>query len=311
LSPSSPHVRRVPLALAAIAAVATLALGTSPGLAGGVTPQTATPTFATWSSEFVGTLGVANVEVTYDGPEFASTGPLDLSVTEFYNPPGSLTQVGLEYSIRAGSITFTFDAPVTNVAVYAYYFRTPDTDGPPAYALTTDGEGSWVRVSGDGLVAGSELLPGGSRFIQNILVFDGTITELTIGTVGDCTDCGSFQGLTLATLDTIDYPAPAATAVRPARGPATGGTLLTITGEGFFGDTAVTVGGAACTEVTVIDELTLTCAAPAGRAGGADVVVTTPGGTATAAGAFTYEAVPTPAPTPTPDAAPVAPTFTG
>lgn len=314
---------RARLATLAMVAATTLVVGLAPAMASG-TGATAsiaageqarpasTPTFATWSGATAGTLGGANVEVTYDGPEFPAVRPLILDETTYFNPPGSSAQQGLEYILRPGSITFEFDAPVTNVAIYAYYLRTPGSQGPPSYGLTTDGDGSWVRVSGNGLLAGSELVPTDDyTYILNILAFSGTITTLTIETIGDCSACSSAQGLALASFDTIPSPAPSIAEVSPATGPASGGTVITVEGEAFFGVTSVTVGGAACTEVQVIDEQTLTCAAPAGADGAADVVVRALGGSATAAGAFTYIGAPIPPPPPTPDTAPVTPTFTG
>lgn len=326
MSPRTRHSRigsRARLATLVVVAATTLVVGLAPAMASG-TGATAsiaagaaarpasTPTFATWSSATTGTLGGANIEVTYDGPEFPAVRPLILDETTYFDPPGSATQQGLDYVLRPGSITFEFDAPVTNVAIYAYYLRTPATQGPPAYGLSTDGEGSWVRVSGNGLLAGSELLPTDDYlFVLNILAFSGTTTTLSIETLGDCSDCGSSQGLALASFDTIPSPAPSIDGVRPNTGPASGGTVITVEGEAFFGVTSVTVGGGACTEVQVIDEQTLTCAAPAGTAGPADVVVRALGGSATAAGAFTYIGAPIPPPPPTPDTAPVTPTFTG
>lgn len=306
-------------------ATTTLLVGLAPAMASGTGASASasiavgeaarpasTPTFATWSSATAGTLGGANVEVTYDGPEFPTVRPLVLDETTYFNPPGSSSQQGLEYDLQPGSVSFEFDAPVTNVAIYAWYFRTPANQGPQSYGLSTDGEGSWVRVSGNGLLAGSELFPTDDyNYILNILAFSGTITTLTVETIGDCPDCGSAQGLALASFDTIPSPPPSIAEVSPATGPASGGTVITVEGEAFFGVTSVTVGGAACTEVQVIDEQTLTCAVPASTAGPADVVVRALGGSATAAGAFTYIGAPIPPPPPAPDTAPVTPAFTG
>lgn len=67
---------------------------------------------------------------------------------------------------------------------------------------------------------------------------------------------------------------------------AAGGTL-TITGQYFVGATGVTIGGVAATGVVVPSNngQTLTCVVPAGAAGAANVVVTTPGG---ASNSFAY-----------------------
>jgi hypothetical protein len=89
--------------------------------------------------------------------------------------------------------------------------------------------------------------------------------------------------------------APTVTGISPMSGPATGGTLVTITGTNFTGATAVHFGTAAATGVTVVSATTITATSPAGT-GVADVTVTTPAGTSTtsAADQFTFTAVAAP-----------------
>ncbi|MEU7431688.1 IPT/TIG domain-containing protein, partial [Streptomyces sioyaensis] len=87
--------------------------------------------------------------------------------------------------------------------------------------------------------------------------------------------------------------APTLTGISPAQGPAAGGTVVTINGTNLSG-ASVTIGGNPATGVSVNPAGTqITATTPAGSAGPADVVVTTPGGVATLAGAFTYVAAPT------------------
>jgi len=82
--------------------------------------------------------------------------------------------------------------------------------------------------------------------------------------------------------------APTLAAVSPTSGPTTGGTTITLTGTNLNGASSVTVGGAAATNVQVVNATTVTAVTPAGTAGVRDVTVTTPGGTATRTGGFTY-----------------------
>ena len=64
---------------------------------------------------------------------------------------------------------------------------------------------------------------------------------------------------------------------------------MTISGTNFVvGGTTVSVGGQPASDVVVAAATTLTAVVPAGPVGPSDVVVSTVGGTATAAGAFTY-----------------------
>lgn len=80
---------------------------------------------------------------------------------------------------------------------------------------------------------------------------------------------------------------PAIWSVTPNRGPAAGNNTVTIVGNYLDRATSVTFGGAAGTNISAsANEITVT--APAGSPGAVDVVVTTPGGTATASSAYTY-----------------------
>lgn len=85
---------------------------------------------------------------------------------------------------------------------------------------------------------------------------------------------------------------PIITSITPSRGPTGGGTVVTITGNGFVGTTSVTFGGTAA--VFAVDgDTKITATTPAKPAGAYDVVVTTPDSTATASEAFSYGNVPT------------------
>jgi hypothetical protein len=81
---------------------------------------------------------------------------------------------------------------------------------------------------------------------------------------------------------------PTAASIVPTSGPTTGGTAFTITGTNLAGAT-VTFNGVPATGVTVNAAGTvITGVTPPGAAGLATVLVTTPGGTATVPGGFTY-----------------------
>ncbi|WP_310728455.1 IPT/TIG domain-containing protein [Streptomyces sp. N2A] len=81
---------------------------------------------------------------------------------------------------------------------------------------------------------------------------------------------------------------PTITSISPNQGPIAGGTPVTITGTNLTGAT-VTIGGNPATGVTVNSTGTqITAITPPGVAGPADVTVTTPGGSATLVGGFTY-----------------------
>ena len=88
--------------------------------------------------------------------------------------------------------------------------------------------------------------------------------------------------------------APTVTGINPSSGPSPPATLVTITGTGFNGATAVDFGTIPATDVTVVSDTSITADSPAGT-GAVDVTVTTVGGTSPTSPAdqFTYVAVPT------------------
>ena len=89
--------------------------------------------------------------------------------------------------------------------------------------------------------------------------------------------------------------APTITSVSPTSGPATGGTLITITGTSFATGATVRVGGALATGITLVSSTQLRATTPAGSAGARDVQVTnSSGSSATRVGAFTYTTSTTP-----------------
>ena len=101
---------------------------------------------------------------------------------------------------------------------------------------------------------------------------------------------GGIASLDFSVVSTVP---PTITQVLPAMVAASGGASITITGTAFVsGATSVTVRGVAATDVVVTSKTSLVCTVPAGTPGRADVVVTTPVGSATASGAITYVGAP-------------------
>jgi len=88
------------------------------------------------------------------------------------------------------------------------------------------------------------------------------------------------------------YEVATLTAVSPASGPPGGGTAITLTGTYLAGATSVTVGGAPCTNVQVVNNTTVTAVTPAGSSGTQDIVLTCNKGSVTLSGGFTYAVVP-------------------
>lgn len=83
---------------------------------------------------------------------------------------------------------------------------------------------------------------------------------------------------------------PVVTAVSPNRGPASGGTVVTIAGSNFKAGASVTFGGAVAEDVTVLSSSQITCTTPPHFPESVDVTVTNPDGqSGTLLRGFTYE----------------------
>lgn len=88
------------------------------------------------------------------------------------------------------------------------------------------------------------------------------------------------------------FPPASVHAIDPASGPVAGLNTVTLRGAGLDAVSAVTFGGAAATDLTLVDagEVTVTVpAAPGGVAGPVDVVLTDDAGQTTITDGYTYE----------------------
>jgi alpha-tubulin suppressor-like RCC1 family protein len=93
--------------------------------------------------------------------------------------------------------------------------------------------------------------------------------------------------------DKFSYlPPPTVTKVKANKGPASGGTSVTITGTALTGATAVNFGANAASQFTVDSATSITATSPPGTSGAVDVSVTTASGasTSTSHDLFKYEA---------------------
>ena len=98
--------------------------------------------------------------------------------------------------------------------------------------------------------------------------------------VSSCNDTSQTGTMDMNTPPPDQSTGLSVAAISPAGGINTGGTTITITGQGFQSGATVTVFGAPCQNVTVQSPTSLTCTTPAkaGTCGAAAVVVTNPDG---------------------------------
>jgi hypothetical protein len=137
-------------------------------------------------------------------------------------------------------------------------------------------------------VVGMAAAPGGRGYwlatTTGVVVAEGTATS--VGTLVD-------QGTHVSDVVGITSPvsgggAPVLGGITPDHGPATGGTLVTITGEHFTGVTEITFNGRPATSLHVLSDASLTAVTPSGAVGGATVGVFSPNGGATGIGLYRY-----------------------
>ncbi len=186
---------------------------------------------------------------------------------------------------------------------YAYHPLPTVTAASPAAGTSLGGTA--VTITGSGFLAngaGTNTVRFAGVVATNVVVVDDATITCTspAGTAGTsaAVQVANLNGTATLSAGFAYHASPALTGVSPASGTSLGGTTVTLTGSGFLdnapGANAVTFGGTAATSVVVVDDATLTCAAPARTPGSVvDVVLSNANGTATLAAAFRYHQVPT------------------
>jgi hypothetical protein len=268
--------------------------------------------------------GAVNVVVTTPGGTATTVGgftyvaaPLVTNIAPSSGPTSGGTSVVLTgTNLTGGSVTFGGSAATCTVNS-----ATKITCATPAHAagavnvvVTTPG-GTTTTVGGFTYVSaplvtnivpssgptsgGTSVVLTGTNLTGGSVTFGGTAATCTVNSATKIT-CATpahvagavnvvvtTPGGTSTTVGGFTYvAAPLVTNIAPSSGPTSGGTSVVLTGTNLTGG-SVTFGGSAAT-CTVNSATKITCATPAHAAGAVNVVVTTPGGTATTVGGFTY-----------------------
>ncbi len=198
--------------------------------------------------------------------------------------PGRLGTANLV--LQAGS---TLAAEITGTTVVTQYDQVAVIGTVNVTGATLSTLGSFVPASGNSFVLidndGADAITGTFAGLAEgaTVTFNGV--PLTISYVG-----GTGNDVVLTRIGALP---PTVTAISPNTGSTLGGTAVTITGTGFTGATAVTIGGVPATAVNVVDDTSITAVTGARAAGAVSVDVTTPSGTNAANTLYTYR-VPVP-----------------
>jgi uncharacterized cupredoxin-like copper-binding protein len=245
--------------------------------------------------------------VTISGTNFASGASVSFGGSAATNVVTSGTTISATTPAHgAGPVTVT----VTNADgqsgsradAYTYTLPGPTLSGISPSSGPTSG-GTAVTITGTGFAPGASVTIGNVPATDVSVVDSGTIRAVT--PLGPANEQVGFAVPVKVTnpdsksassnLFTYTVPPLAIHAVDPAAGPVSGGTIVTIRGTGFTTavQTFVTFGGAAATNVQVLDAVTLRATTPAHAAGSVNVAVNIGSSTATATNAFAY-GTPTP-----------------
>jgi hypothetical protein len=209
--------------------------------------------------------------------------------------PVSGTQVGATAPAGSGTVqvTVTTGSGTSNSLPYTYVPAPTIISISPSQGPLAGGNS--VTLTGTGFTAGAVVTFGGTPASSVTVADSGHLTAVAPG--GNPLGAVPVTVITAAgTSNAVSYfylAQPTVTAVAPERGPAAGGTGVTLTGTGFTGASAVRFGATAATSFTVVSDNQITAVAPAGS-GTAQITVTTPGGVSGAgsASAYAYLAAP-------------------
>lgn len=127
-------------------------------------------------------------------------------------------------------------------------------------------------------------------YISGALVANWTTTLLSPGCVAHGVSSSVANASYYDDLAVCPDLSLAISTVSPYNSLRIGGDQITIVGANFGGDSTVTVGGVAATNVVVVNSYTITCTAPAHADGVVDVAVTSGGNTATKTACYRYAA---------------------
>lgn len=249
----------------------------------------------------------ANQSVVITGKNFL---PGSNTVVRFGNTPATnvvvvnTTTITANAPAGAGVVGLTVASPDgrtrTKPAAYTY-------DVPPVISSITPNSGKesggvFVRIDGQNFVSGStntQVKFGGIPATQ-ITVYPTAITAYApagvgLGTVDVTVTNPDQQTATLANGYTF-VPPPTVQAVSPNRGSSNGGTLVTITGQGFkpgVPGTKVVIGQLEATGVTVLSSTQIRAVTPMGNGTGKVLVMNPDYQTGELANAYTFVYPPT------------------
>jgi hypothetical protein len=213
---------------------------------------------------------------------------------------GAITAPPVVGSVASVTIQNAGDVNPSNTTS-AVYGGPPPTVTSMTPTSGAPGGGTTITLTGTNLGMGQVTIGGASdtsTFCDNTMctaVTPGgpTTAAVVVTTVGGTVSAGTFTYTS-----TTSEPPPVVTAITPTKGPAAGGTVVTVTGTNLTGGNLI-FGSTPTTQVTYCFSTSCTGVSPPGS-GTVDVHVQTFWGTSTARSAdrFTYQSATPPPPPP-------------
>jgi hypothetical protein len=191
--------------------------------------------------------------------------------TRTHTKPGQSHWLGLALAL-AGIIAMLALAPATRA-------QTPPGVDSVAPESGSAAGGTQIVITGTDFADATMVTIGGVDILAVDFV-DSTDTTITVETPPNAVGLAEIFVTTPdgenPTTDNVFFTyLPEVTDLTPNTGPESGGTLVTIEGAGFTGVDTVTFGGVAGTDLTPVDEDTLTVISPPHAPGDVQVIVTT------------------------------------
>jgi hypothetical protein len=188
-----------------------------------------------------------------------------------------------------GIIVTTGGGPTKKSSPFTYILPPVITSISPPFGGTTGG--NVVTITGINFKGASSVLFGGLSATTVKAVNDTTITcktpvTLTAGPVDVIVRTGGGPSNTF--LSFMYITPPVISDISPPAGSILGGNIVTITGTNLTGATSVLFGKAASTNITVVNDTTLTCRTPLNKSGASGVIVRTGGGPSNTFDSFTF-----------------------
>jgi hypothetical protein len=228
-----------------------------------------------------GTDLTGTTSVTFGGTAATFTVDSGTQITAT-TPAGTAGTVDVSVTTSGGTAT----------ATGAYTYVPAPTIASISPTAGPESGGTTVIITGTDLTGTTSVTFGGTAATLTVDSSTQITATAPAGTAGTVDVAVTTAGGTETAAGAYTYiAAPTISSVTPNSGSVSGGNAVTIAGTGFAGATAVKFGGYDAWSFTVESSSRITATVPPMPAGTVDVAVTTPGGTATRAGAYQYSTV--------------------